>query len=66
MAPFHKEAKAQLDKAQTLFDEVESLYLGLETFFCFNHMQYQLHSFMKDIKTFVEQFKVNNICNQSN
>ena len=58
MTPFNAEAKTQLSVIQALFDEMESLYRDLESYFCFDQKQYPLHSFMKDIKTFKDQFKV--------
>ena len=58
MTPFIKEAETDLNKTKKLFDDMESLYEDLGTYFCFDKKQYQLDAFMKDIKTFKEQFMV--------
>ena len=42
----------------SMFDEMESLYEDLETYFTFDKKQYPLHSLMKDMKTFTSQFQV--------
>ena len=42
---------------------METLYQDLETYFAFDKNQYPLHSLMKDIKTFKDQFKVKEINN---
>ena len=60
MSSFHEEAKTELNKIQALFSEMEQLYKELETYFAFDQKNYPLHSFMKDIKTFKDQFKVRN------
>ena len=58
MSSFHEEAKNELNRIEALFSEMEKLYNELETFFAFDQKHYPLHSFMKDIKTFKDQFKV--------
>ena len=58
MTPFIREAETDLTKTKKLYNEMESLYEDLATYFCFDKKLYQLDAFMKDIKTFKEQFMV--------
>ena len=61
MTPLSREAKSQYQGVKSMFDEMETLYQDLETYFAFDKKQYPLHSLMKDIKTFKDQFKVKGI-----
>ena len=58
MTPFYNVAKTEFSDVRKLKGEMETLYHDLETYFCFDQKKYQLHLFMRDIKTFKDQFKV--------
>ena len=58
MTPFYNVAKTEFSDVRKLKGEMEILYHDLETYFCFDQKKYQLHLFMRDIKTFKDQFKV--------
>ena len=61
MTAFCTNAKSEHKKMISMFDEMESLYEALETYFTFDKKQYPLHSLMKDMKTFTSQFQVQSV-----
>ena len=60
MGPFSVEARSQCNIMQEMFKKMETLYIGLESYYVFDKQKYTLEEFMSDIKKFKDQFKVIN------
>ena len=58
MGPFSVEARSQCNIMQEMFKKMETLYIGLESYYVFDKQKYTLEEFMSDIKKFKDQFKV--------
>ena len=58
MGPFSLEARSQCNILQEMFKKMETLYIGLESYYVFDKQKYTLEEFMSDIKKFKDQFKV--------
>ncbi|XP_023337546.1 protein diaphanous isoform X3 [Eurytemora carolleeae] len=57
MGQFSKEARAQCEILQSMYQKMDSLYLGLSEYFVFDKQKYTLEEFFSDIKVFKDQFK---------
>merc|ERR1719361_727895 len=57
MGPFSVEARSQCNIMQEMFKKMETLYIGLESYYVFDKQKYTLEEFMSDIKKFKDQFK---------
>ena len=60
MGPFSVEARSQCNIMQEMFKKMETLYIGLESYYVFDKQKYTLEEFMSDIKKFKDQFMVIN------
>ena len=58
MNEFCSKAREQCDILQAMSDKMDKLYGELGEYFVFDKQKYVLEEFMKDIKTFKDQFKV--------
>ena len=61
MKEFSINARSEFDTMKSIFAEMESVYEDLEAYFCFNKTEYPIACFMKDIKDFKDNFKVQTV-----
>jgi len=57
MGDFSKEARAQCDILQAMFQKMDTLYSALSDYFVFDKQKYSLDEFFSDIKQFKDKFK---------
>lgn len=61
LQPFSKKARESYEIMQNMFKKMDNLYTDISEFFAFDKQKYTIEEFFGDIKTFKDDFLVNNL-----